>query len=187
MRDLDELQSGLLGRIATQDLEALNEFYDQTARPLFAIACRMLGNPADAEEVLQDVFVQIWNKASQFDPLLGHPFQWVVALTRNRCIDRLRARQRRLRIMVETPAEPELEQAVEIHHLDPALGENDLAAIQGVVNQLPPDQREAIEMAFFGGLTHQEIAASLKQPLGTVKARIRRGMLRLRDDLRDYL
>jgi RNA polymerase sigma-70 factor, ECF subfamily len=187
MQDIQGLQSDMLRRIAAQDRTALEEFYNQTARPLFSIACRMLGNVADAEEVIQDVFVQIWTKAAKFDAEKGQPFHWALALTRNRCIDGLRARQRRLRIMVETNGEPELEQVVELTHVEAPLMGNDMAVIQSVVNNLPKDQRQAIEMAFFGGLTHQEIAASLQEPLGTIKARIRRGMLKLREDLQSYL
>jgi RNA polymerase sigma-70 factor (ECF subfamily) len=187
MQDMQELQAELLRRIAAKDRDALNELYDQTARPLFSIACRMLGNVADAEEIIQDVFVQIWTKAAKFDAEKGQPFHWVLALTRNRCIDGLRARQRRSRIMVDMNGEPELDQAVELAPVDAPLMENDIAVIQSVVNNLPKDQRQAIEMAFFGGLTHQEIAESLNEPLGTVKARIRRGMLKLREALQNYL
>jgi len=187
MQDLEVLQAELLRRIATQDRDALNQFYDQTARPLFSIACRMLGNVADAEEVIQDVFVQIWTKAAKFDAEKGQPFHWVLALTRNRCIDGLRSRQRRSRVMVDTSGELELEQAVELAPLDAPWMENDIAMIRSVVNNLPQDQRQAIEMAFFGGLTHQEIAESLNEPLGTIKARIRRGMLKLREALQTYL
>jgi len=186
MQDLEELQPQLLRRIAAKDRVALDEFYQQTARPLFSVACRMLGNTADAEEVIQDVFVQIWTKAVMFDAEKGRPFHWALALTRNRCIDGLRARQRRLRIMVESSGEPELEQVVELTHMDAPLEEMDVAAIRSVVNNLPQNQRRAVEMAFFGGLTHQEIAEELHEPLGTIKARIRRGLLKLRQDLKNH-
>ncbi|HUD45200.1 MAG TPA: sigma-70 family RNA polymerase sigma factor [Candidatus Baltobacteraceae bacterium] len=187
MQEMEVLQAELLRRIAAQDREALSEFYDQTARPLFSIACRMLGNAADAEEVIQDVFVQIWTKAGKFDAEKGQPFHWVLTLTRNRCIDGLRARQRRSRFMVDTQGELEPDQAVEPEPVEAPLMEDDNAMIQSVVNNLPKDQRQAIEMAFFGGMTHQEIAESLSEPLGTIKARIRRGMLKLRETLRTYL
>ncbi len=187
MHDMEELQAELLRRIAAQDRDALSEFYDQTARPLFSIACRMLGNVPDAEEVIQDVFVQIWTKAGMFDAEKGQPFHWVLALTRNRCIDGLRARQRRSRVMVDMTGEPELDQAAEAAPADAPVMADDAAVIQSVVNNLPKDQRQAIEMAFFGGLTHQEIAESLNEPLGTIKARIRRGMLKLREALQSYL
>jgi RNA polymerase sigma-70 factor (ECF subfamily) len=187
IQDMEALQAELLRRIAAQDRDALNEFYDQTARPLFSIACRMLGNAADAEEVIQDVFVQIWTKAGKFDAEKGQPFHWVLALTRNRCIDGLRARQRRSRIMVDMAGETERDQAIELAPVDAPLMEDDNAVIRSVLNNLPKDQRQAIEMAFFGGLTHQEIAESLNEPLGTIKARIRRGMLKLRVALQTYL
>lgn len=187
IQDMEALQAELLRRIAAQDRDALNEFYDQTARPLFSIACRMLGNAADAEEVIQDVFVQIWTKAGKFDAEKGQPFHWVLALTRNRCIDGLRARQRRSRIMVDMAGETERDQAIELAPVDAPLMEDDNAVIRSVLNNLPKDQRQAIEMAFFGGLTHQEIAESLNEPLGTIKARIRRGMLKLREALQTYL
>jgi RNA polymerase sigma-70 factor (ECF subfamily) len=186
-QDLEELQAQLLHRIADRDRDALSQFYDQTARPLFSIACRILGNPADAEEAVQDVFVQIWTKAGMFDAAKGQAFHWVLALTRNRCIDGLRARQRRARIMVESDGELDLEQAAERPGGAGALVDNDAAMIQAVVNRLPKSQRQAIEMAFFRGLTHQEIAELLGEPLGTVKARIRRGVFKLREDLRAYL
>jgi RNA polymerase sigma-70 factor (ECF subfamily) len=187
MQEIEELQLELMRGIAKQDRAALEEFYNQAARPLFSIAVRMLGNVADAEEAIQDVFMQIWTKANKFDAEKGQPFHWAMALTRNRCIDGLRARQRRLRIMVESTGEPELEQVIELTHADAPLAENDVGVIQAVINNLPLDQRQAIDMAFFGGLTHQEIAESLNEPLGTIKARIRRGMLKLRADLRNHL
>lgn len=187
MQDMEQLQTELLRRIAAQDREALSQFYDQTARSLFSVACRILGNPSDAEEVIQDVFVQIWTKAGMFDAAKGQPFHWAVALTRNRCIDGLRARQRRSRIMVDSDGETALEQAVETGSTETFLAGSDVAVIQAVVNDLPKEQRQAIEMAFFRGLTHEEIAESLNEPLGTIKARIRRGMLKLREALQSYL
>ncbi len=180
-------QADLLRRIAARDRDALGEFYDQTAPPLLAIARRMLGNPEEAEEVIQDVFVQIWVKTADFDVEKGRAFHWALAITRNRCIDRLRARQRRARVFVDGEGEPELLQTGPVSPERPALPENELTAIRLAVGGLPKAQRQAIEMGFFGGLTHPEIAEALNEPLGTVKARIRRGMLKLRDDLREYL
>jgi RNA polymerase sigma-70 factor, ECF subfamily len=184
---VEELQAELLRRIATRDCGALGEFYDQTARPLFSIACQMLGNAGEAEEVIQDVFVQIWTKAGAFDAAKGHPFHWALSITRNRSIDRLRARQRRSRVMVDLDGDQELEKIVEPAPEEASLMNNEVMVIRSAVNSLPKDQQQAIEMAFFGGMTHQEIAETLKQPLGTIKARIRRGMLKLREVLQDYL
>jgi len=163
----------------------LAEFYDRAAGPLFSLALRILGEPADAEEVVQDVFVQIWDKAATFDPDMGAPFHWALRIARNRSIDRLRARQRRTRLIseLERSAFPAtiLEQPSTKTHLE----EGEVAAVRSAVGGLPPEQRQAIEMAFFGGLTHMEIAEALNEPLGTIKARIRRGMLKLRESLEE--
>src|SRR4030095_6846439 len=97
---VEERQAQLLCRIAAEDRSALAEFYDETAPGLFSFALRMLTDSQDAEEVIQDVFVQVWTKARSFDPLIGSPFHWVMSIARNRCIDRLRARQRRARVVV---------------------------------------------------------------------------------------
>lgn len=184
---IETQQADLLRRIAARDSAALSEFYDQTAASLFSFALRMLNNAHDAEEVIQDVFMQIWNKAPSFDPDIGLAFTWSMGIARNRCIDQLRSRQRRSRVMVETidgeAAEPPI-QAFDGEH---SLAADELEAVRGALGTLPDDQKRVIEMAFFGGLSHHEIADVLSEPLGTVKARIRRGMLKLRDGLEAYL
>ena len=187
LQTAEESQAQLLRRIAEQDRHALGEFYDQTAGSLFSVAFRILGNTQDAEEVIQDVFVQIWTKASTFNPEIGQAFHWVLSMLRNRCIDRLRARHRRARVIVEPSEDQEFEMVAETTSTKTALAENELVAIRSAVGTLPKEQRQAIEMAFFGGLTHPEIAEALNEPLGTVKARIRRGMLKLRESLETYL
>lgn len=179
-----EAQARLLDRIAGRDLEALEQFYDQTSTPLFSVALRILGDPAEAEEVIQDVFVQIWEKAGTFEAALGSAFHWALSITRHRAIDRARARQRRARL------------AEDFHQsglADPpdrapaaALQSDDVSLIRTALQSLPSDQRQAIELAFFGGKTHSEIAAELGEPVGTIKARIRRGMLKMRDSLQEY-
>ncbi len=171
----------LLRRIAAQDRQALAEFYDQSAGLVFSVAVRMLGDAADAEEVTQDVFLQIWKKAATFDSALGVPSHWALGIARNRCIDRLRARQR-LQRTVEA-----LAQDTEAFPLaEAALNEDDATMIRSAVQSLAKEQRQAIEMSFFGGMTHEQIAAALNEPLGTIKARIRRGMLKLRENLKAY-
>lgn len=182
----NECQVQLLGRIAAQDRQALAEFYDQTAAVLYSVAVRILGDVHDAEEVVQDVFVQIWNKAATFDAALGAPFHWALGITRNRSIDRLRGRQRRTRVLEALTEETANHPMAPPPPSNFALSEEELNAIRSGVKSLPQDQRQAIEMAFFGGLTHAEIAGVLKEPLGTVKARIRRGMLKLRESLQAY-
>jgi RNA polymerase sigma-70 factor (ECF subfamily) len=186
-RSIETQQAQLLRRIAEQDGSALAEFYDQTASSLFSFALRMLNDAHDAEEVIQDVFVQIWNKASSFDPAIGVAFHWAMSIVRNRCIDRLRARQRRARVLVEIEDGAEIEPVAEAPAAETALVTDELEAVRAALGTLPKDQKQAIELAFFGGLSHHEIAASLNEPLGTVKARIRRGMLKLRDGLEAYV
>jgi RNA polymerase sigma-70 factor (ECF subfamily) len=182
----DETGAGLLRRIAGLDRAAMAEFYDLRSGLLFSIAMRILEDAGEAEEVIQDVFLQIWQKAATFDPELGSAVSWAVSITRNRAIDRLRSRQRRFRLS-ETLQE-EASRATPLETKNFCGSDNDSASfIRKAVNSLPQEQRQAIEMAFFGGLTHQEIAESLREPLGTVKARIRRGMMKLRDSLQPYL
>jgi RNA polymerase sigma-70 factor (ECF subfamily) len=182
----DAQQAQLLRRIAVQDSGALAEFYDQTAASFFSFALRMLNDAHDAEEVIQDVFMQIWHKAPSFDPELGIAFGWSMSIVRNRCIDRLRARQRRARVLVETPEGAELEPRCDWVSVAMPLAADEQEAVRAALGALPEDQKRAIEMAFFAGLSHHEIADALHEPLGTVKARIRRGMLKLRNELEAY-
>lgn len=175
----EQTQEQLLLRVAAGDAQALADFYDSTAKPLFALAVRILGDISEAEETIQDVFVQIWKHAPSFDPLIGPAFHWALSITRHRAIDRLRARQRRARVLESAQAE-----AIEEAPTEPdGLASEDGAQVRASLSSLPPDQRHVIELAFFSGLTHQEIANALNEPLGTIKARIRRGLLKLRDNL----
>jgi len=141
----------------------------------------------EAEEVIQDAFLQIWGKAATFDTALGAPFYWALSITRNRAIDRLRARQRRVRLADELHEFVAADSAQFAPPFRSEFSQEDLAKVRAAVGSLPGDQRQAIEMAFFGGMTHAEIAEALREPLGTVKARIRRGMLKLRETLQAYL
>ena len=179
----DETQNQLLGRVAAGDLQAMSDFYDQTATPLFSIALRILRDESEAEEVIQDVFVQIWEKASMFDPVLGSAFHWALSIARHKAIDRVRSRERRTRLADELQ-ESGASQVPPVFAPDTAaLSSEESATIRSALKSLPPEQRRAIEMAFFGGLSHPEIADALREPLGTVKARIRRGLLKLREVL----
>ena len=183
----EEAQAELLRRIATGDIQAMATFYDQTATPLFSVAVRILGDPSEAEEVIQDVFMQIWEKAGVFDPLLGSAFHWAISIARHRSIDRLRSRQRRTRLIEELNNNTGASNPLVSEGERRALNTDEVAGIHSAVSRLPAEQRVAIEMAFFEGKTHHEIAEVLKEPLGTIKARIRRGMLRLRDGLQAYV
>ena len=168
-----------LARIARGDEAAFVLLYRRFSTPIFSMLTKMLGQPHDAEEVLQLTFLQIWRKAPTFDRERSAPFTWLVMIARNRGLDRLRARDRQTRL--EAAATLETEPFTAAAGEEPGTA-GDLRALLGrALAQIPGEQRLAIEMAFFHGLTHDEISENLGEPLGTVKARIRRGMLRLRD------
>jgi len=181
----EEAQAQLLRRIAAGDIQSMATFYDQTAAPLFSLAIRILGDHGEAEEVIQDVYMQIWDKAGAFDPMLGSAFHWMVSITRHRSIDRLRARQRRTRLL-EQVNNMGADQPLSSDGRQGELNSDELAEVHTALKSLPNEQRLPIKMAFFEGKTHHEISMALKQPLGTIKARIRRGMLKLRDSLHAY-
>jgi RNA polymerase sigma-70 factor (ECF subfamily) len=186
-QSISEEQAQLVRRIAAGDLRAMSDFYDQTATPLFSVALRILGDSSEAEEVVQDAFVQVWEKAGRFDPLLGGAFHWALSITRHRAIDRLRSRQRRARLTEELQENGAAEPAPAVTPDLGALDAEESAEVRAALGSLPADQRQAVEMAFFAGLTHPEIAEALGEPLGTVKARIRRGLLKLRESLQTYV
>lgn len=174
-------------RVSGGDPEALAELYDRLAGLLFSNALHILADRREAEEVVQDVFIQVWNKAATFDRELGNPVGWILGITRNRCIDRLRSRQRRARLFDETVEQTEMVVKAAAPQVAHRLGADEVATVHRAVKELPEDHQQAIAMAFFGGMTHQEIADELTVPLGTVKARIRRGMLKLHDRLKACL
>ena len=183
---IEPTDADLFARIREGDSEAFATFYDRHASLLFGVACKILGPGHDAEDVLQDAAVQIWERAPLYDAGLGQPVSWAVALTRNKAIDRLRSLRRRSELAAEVALEPVSETSREPgawHHL---AAEEDSKSVHLALVTLPLEQRQAIELAFFKGLTQQEVAAQLGQPLGTIKARIRRGMLALRDFLEDH-
>jgi RNA polymerase sigma-70 factor, ECF subfamily len=173
----------LLRRIGNGDRSAFGSFYDQYSGLLFSIAVKILNDAKEAEDVLQEVFIQIWNKANAYDPLLGKPASWAVALTRNKAIDRIRASNRRSKFLEQATVEANLAMDDAPTANEKLHGRENAQMIRSVVAALPLDQRRAIELAFFSGLTQDEIARNLHEPLGTIKARIRRGMLKLREKL----
>ncbi len=177
--------AALLRRIGQGDREAFAQFYERFSGLLFSVIVRILNDTNEAEDVAQEAFVQIWDRAHSYDPALGKPLSWVLTLARNKAIDRLRALQRRFRFVEEVA-----DQTVEPpggQQRESAFNRDQVALLRIAVSGLSAEQRQAIEMAFFGGMTQNEIAESLQQPLGTIKARIRRGMLKLRDSLEGRL
>jgi len=176
----------MIERIGRGDQSAFSALYDRLSRPLYSLALRMLGDAGDAQDALQDVFLQIWSRAATYNPEQSTVFSWTVLLTRSRVIDRLRARKRRLRVVDSATGDEDADvaDASTMESAADTADKNDEAArVRSVLNNLPSEQREAIELAFFGDLTHHEIAARLGEPLGTIKARIRRGLLKLRERL----
>jgi len=183
------LDQEMIARIGRRDQGAFSALYDRLSGPLYSLAMKMLGDPAEAQDALQEVFLQIWSRAGTYDPEQSSVFSWTVLLTRSRVIDRLRARGRRSRVVVaSTEDAPTAADASTVESAADTAEKNDEAArVRYVLNNLPSEQREAIELAFFEHLSHHEIAARLGQPLGTVKARIRRGLLKLRQRLNSAL
>ena len=182
------LETELLENIGRGDRESFRQLHERYAGVLFSTAYQVLNNQAEAEDVLQDVFVQIWDKAKLYDRGRGKPLTWALTLTRNKSIDRLRSAQRRHRLKDEVEKESTVVEhrgaggnhgSVDSGEQVYILEKNKL--VRNAVLQLSTEQRQAIEMAFFGGLTQNEIALQLHEPLGTVKARIRRGMIKLKD------
>ncbi len=181
-RASNELWERLLSRCAARDQSALAELYDQSASLVYGVALRVLGNAADAEEVSADVYHQVWRTAATYEGARGSVAAWIVTVARNRAIDRLRSRANRVR--AEEPIEGR-------DHLAAVTGDPEQATaasqrrrrVQSAMASLPPEQRQAITLAFFSGLTHSELAARLNLPLGTVKTRIRSGMMKLREGL----
>ena len=171
----------LLKRIGEGDRRSFSEFYDRFSRVLFATAYAVLRNHELTEDVLQEVFIQIWQKAGLFNPGKGKPLTWAMTLTRNKAIDRLRTIQRRSHLL-----EAVQEEAAAVELFDDqnsfraaVLGES-CELLREALTRLPEDQRKAIELAFISSLTLQEVAEQLGEPLSTIKARVRRGLVRLR-------
>jgi RNA polymerase sigma-70 factor (ECF subfamily) len=174
----------LLKRVGQGDRGSFEALYDRFSRVLFSTAYRVLNNQEAAEDVLQDVFIQIWEKAPLYDPARGKPMTWAITLTRNKAIDRLRSTQRRSRLADDILRESETSaQMDDRSSFDAAASEDTGKLVREAIQKLPKEQREAIELAFFQSLTQVEIAERLSEPLGTIKARIRRGMVRLREML----
>ncbi len=182
-----DLDDELLRRIGVGDRDAFGVFYDRYSTLMFSVACKILNNSNEAEDVLQETFVQIWEKAERFDPKLGKASSWAATLTRNKAIDRIRASQRRSRLAEEAGAELAITNEVADTANEAVHGHDKAKIIQSAIGELPAEQRHAIELAYFSGLTQHEISEKLNEPLGTIKARIRRGLLKLRDQLEGLL
>jgi RNA polymerase sigma-70 factor (ECF subfamily) len=179
----------LFRRIAAGDEAALAELYDRHSRIAYSVIMRILRSPSDAEDVLQETFVRVWIRAESYDARLGSPVAWIARIARNRAIDRLRARRVRGDIAISPGGGTEGEGARQPEpqtHLTPELvlqGNATTRALREAMATLPVVQRELIEAAFFEGYTHHELSKRFGVPLGTVKTRIRAGLLAMRGRL----
>ncbi len=176
----------LVELVATGDQSALAALYDATNRLIYSLVLRVLGDMSSAEEVLIDVYTQVWRQAASYDANRGAPLAWMATIARSRAIDRLRSgwqeqrRKESLDVLGDAPSNAsspeESAAASELQKL-----------VREALNVLTPEQRQVIELAYYSGLSHSEIAEKLNQPLGTVKTRTRLGMMKLRDALAPLL
>ena len=173
----------LVRRMAAGDREAFGTFYDRYAPLVYPLIVRIVRDRSDAADVLQDVFWEAWQGATTYDPARGTPEAWMITRARTRAIDRVRALRRRGETFVP-PLDEGLTAAPAEAGGDAAERAEDRGLVLSALGELPPAQREAIELAYYTGLTQTEIAERLKQPLGTVKTRIRLGLERLREVVR---
>lgn len=173
--------TNLLAKIAEGDRTALSQLYDRYSRLIYAIAWKSLNSVEDCEEVVLEVFAQVWRIADRFDAQKGSPEQWIFTLARSRILDRLRKIQRLNKVNTIIAAEKEI--AFPIISVDPLEAVELVERQQQVLAalaQIPPEQRQVIEMAYYQGLTHTEIATATGLSLGTVKTRLRLGLSKLK-------
>jgi RNA polymerase sigma-70 factor (ECF subfamily) len=176
------LDATLARRLLLKDVEAFEQLYERHSRIVYALVLRILQQGSTAEEVVQDVFLQVWRNARHYDEQRGPFIPWLMTLARNRALDRLRLKsERQRRQEAQTEEFPPL---LEVPQFEQDLDEKRRAErVRALMASLHPQQKKAIELAFFEGLSHSEIAESLKEPLGTVKSWIRNGLLRLKEGL----
>lgn len=175
--------SQLLARIAQQDRTALRELFDLTKRQLLAVATRVLRDPAAAEDVLQEVFVSVWQRAGGLPELRSHPMAWLTATVRNRAIDLLRRHRPEVSLhWHDVDGEEHSYDAVDLSGcpLDQLLAAQSDHQLTDCLGRLDAEPRQAVLLAYFEGLTHADLAERLAKPLGTVKAWVRRSLDRLR-------
>ena len=170
----------LIARMAKGDDSALTELHDAWGATLLGIACRMLGDRHEAEEVVQDTFVRLWHRSVDFDPAQSPPFVWAFAVLRGQCIDRLRFRHREKRdssrvVPIHLHAPPERSEDARVMVAD------DWRRVRSALEQLEKDERSCLELAVFLEYTHSEISERLGTPLGTVKNRLRRALEKMRN------
>lgn len=186
IRSRDQELVSLVQQIAAGDQSALAALYDTTNRLIYGLVLRVLNDISSAEEVLLDVYTQVWRQAASYDTSRGTPLAWLTTIARSRAIDRLRSgwqdqqRKEPLESLGEAPATAASPEEMTV-------ASERQRFVRSALDQLSPEQREVIELAYYSGLSHSEIAARLNQPLGTVKTRTRLGMMKLREALAPLL
>jgi RNA polymerase sigma-70 factor (ECF subfamily) len=171
----------LIERVAEQDREAFRQLYDGFASLIFTLAMRMLRTRPDAEDLLQEVFAQVWRQAANYRAERGSPEAWIINIARSRAIDKIRSMRRMDKsfVLTDDPARAESSENVELS----AAESEARVTMNSALASLPEAQRKVLELAYFDGLTQSEIAERLAEPLGTVKTRIRSGLQRLKNIL----
>jgi RNA polymerase sigma-70 factor (ECF subfamily) len=174
----------LILKVAEGDRTAFGSLYDRFSSPLYSLALKMLANEAEAQDLLQEVFLSVWNKASTFRADRGTAFSWVVTQLRNRAIDRIRSRRRRGELLEANAPDLEPSGSTVSSSADNCDISERAREVRSALRQLSDDQCQVLRLAYFEGLTQAEIAEKLEEPLGTIKARAHRGMARLRSILK---
>ena len=170
-------------RCAEGDQAALGALYDESSPHVYGVVLSVLRDTADAEEITLDVFSQVWRSAAVYSSQRGSVVAWLLTLARSRAIDRLRSRASRKKIEEPVEESPRTFRDSSASPEQHASASETRHRIQHALDRLPTDQREAVELAYFSGMSHSELADHLHQPLGTVKTRIRTGMMKLREEL----
>lgn len=176
----------LLMGIAQGDQHALAALYRRRGSLIYSLLVRMLVNEMEAQEVMQDAFVQIWRRAHRYDPARSSPMAWMIMIARGLAWDRLRSRSRRSATQAAFEREVASLEVEEVNGARQTERDELATACAAALNGLPEDQGRALQLAFLRGWTHEEIACAVGEPLGTIKARIRRGLLALRKTLKDH-
>jgi RNA polymerase sigma-70 factor (ECF subfamily) len=180
-----QIDAQLLVRIASGDEVAFGALYDRFSPGLYSFILKMVRDEKEAEDILQEGFAYIWRRASTYDPARSSAFTWAVMILRNKAIDRLRVRQRIERTFEKATIEFSHFSEADESSAGEAERRDQGALVRSALQEIPEEQKQAVELAFFTGLTHEQIAEQLGTPLGTIKARIRRGLLKLRDFLKE--
>ena len=182
----DPQDSYLLGRVAAGDQAAFATFFDRHSGIVLGVLTRMLRDRSEAEEIMQEAFLQAWKQAGRYRPERATPRGWLLMMARSRALDRIRSSQSRVRREDEVAQDSESAPQITAVGTEALEIEERRQRVRGALGELPTEQRQCVELAFFEGLSHSQIAEHLETPLGTVKSRILLGMNKLRVALATY-